>query len=189
MSRTASRSALTAKSWAFNWDTSSAMFQDAKCRDDWQVGGRGGAITQIFEISGNFARFAFTRKLICERNYCGSNCHFAYSEWIGPESDQEVTTKFLVPQGARYDPRRRRSLSVTGEGNMNAALRTSTISLYKKFVKCSMSIPRGVARERFVRNIHDVFILNHQFSSPGMASQLLAQYVMHTSSFPRTAYQ
>jgi len=59
---------------------------------------------------------------------------------------------------------------------MNAAVRTSTIALYKQFVECSKGMPRGVARERFVRNIHDMFILNQQFSTPDMAAKLLAQY-------------
>lgn len=61
---------------------------------------------------------------------------------------------------------------------MSAPLRSSSISLYKSFVKCSRKIPRGVARERFVRNIYDLFMLNHQLALPEQRTKLLEKYVL-----------
>jgi hypothetical protein len=61
---------------------------------------------------------------------------------------------------------------------MNSLLRSSTISLYKEYIKCARKIPRGVARERFIRNIHDVFLVNRQFLSANTAPKMLEKYVI-----------
>lgn len=60
---------------------------------------------------------------------------------------------------------------------MSVALRRSTLSLYREFVRCSSKIPQGVARERFVRNIRDIFVLNTTFTTPEQAEKLVQQYV------------
>lgn len=59
---------------------------------------------------------------------------------------------------------------------MSAPVGRTALALFRQFVRLSHKIPKGVARQRFVRNIHDVFIINQQFARPETEQHLVEKY-------------